>query len=1194
LWLVLALAIGTAHSWSPLATSSSSSSGIGIGIGRSRLRQQRLHSSISSGSSSLLTQDDVAAADDDDTRSSSESETRTPRPTTTTTTTTTPSSSSSRIIADDADFVKPDRDRRLYRTIQLHNNLQVLLVSTQLTPGSTGIEAASVHVQAGHFDDTIPGLAHFHEHLLFLGTQKYPDEDEYESYLQRYGGHSNAYTDMEDTNYYFSITTEAPPAAAAAAENEKNNSNNNGSTSTEGLYGALDRLAQFFISPKFDADVSDREINAIDSEYRNGLTSESWRNFQLIKSTCHPDHPFAKFGCGNKETLTSQGLDALLQELHTFWDKYYQTYNLRLAVVGHGSLDSLQATVEQTFGQLPVSTGEPRRLHKSRPNQLFTREHAVYNVPAFSASNTIPTKQLGRIRRIKPLSELRSIKLLFVTPPLDDPRLDASKPYRTISHLLGHESPGSLHALLNEQGYIQGLSSGIGIDTSDFSLFSLSVALTPKGWQEKQNVLDLVFQWIALLRDNQDKLYDYHQELKQLTTTNFRFRENGDPTDFCSTASELLFEELDEPGRLLVVQSETAAELEPEIVSAFFERLRPENCMISVHSSDFDDTVGEWQREKWYGATYQEEDIAPEQLKLWEHPPKIDSRLHLPKLNEYIPTDFSLRCDDNSTTVNASTVPPVTEEELHATPELLIDTPQLRLWHKMDRYWRVPKAFIKLALLSPKIYSTPRTMTYSRIFQRVLNDDLNSFVYDASVAGCSYRITSTPSGYRMSVQGYSEKLPFLLDTLTTRIMSLIEEMKVGNVSLKDKFEKAKESLLRETKNYRMDPPYEVANYNSRLLMEENVYYLDNYIVEMEGEDAERDPLTMGECAVVVQECFTGRVQCEALCMGNIDEAGARVVAEVIDRHFLATSRGLCEAEMPRFRSMMLPDRETAQRIFGEAVKERPYPVVYQDIAFSETEANNAVEVILQAGCEFDLGYEGVAILDLITHMAYNSAYNQLRTKEQLGYIVSASGRKTAGGAWGMTVVVQGSVALPDVLEERIEAWIALFRQELEDIDPEEYAAEASGVVAQLMEKDHKLSQEASRTFGEILSTEGYSNRIRKPVFNRLELLAAELTVASDDEGDSANGDTEKSSISSSLTPKQLKDRVLQFFDKHFSPDAPQRRAMSARVYNQNAREEYNAHVGKPGILSSYSDMRHLKLYLSSWPNVPYWAKHDAS
>jgi hypothetical protein len=67
-------------------------------------------------------------------------------------------SSTSTIITDDIDFIRPDRDLRSYRYIRLSNNLYCLLICDNMQSG-VGIEAASIHVQAGHFDDTIPGLA---------------------------------------------------------------------------------------------------------------------------------------------------------------------------------------------------------------------------------------------------------------------------------------------------------------------------------------------------------------------------------------------------------------------------------------------------------------------------------------------------------------------------------------------------------------------------------------------------------------------------------------------------------------------------------------------------------------------------------------------------------------------------------------------------------------------------------------------------------------------------------------------------------------------------------------------------------------------------------------------------------------------------------------------------------------------------
>lgn len=113
-------------------------------------------------------------------------------------------------------------------------------------------------------------------------------------------------------------------------------------------------------------------------------------------------------------------------------------------------------------------------------------------------------------------------------------------------------------------------------------------------------------------------------------------------------------------------------------------------------------------------------------------------------------------------------------------------------------------------------------------------------------------------------------------------------------------------------------------------------------------------------------------------------------------------------------------------MFGPAVQEKSIPLIYQEVACSEEEGNNTVELVLQAACEYKLGYEGVAILELISHMAYNLAYNKLRTEEQLGYIISSGARKSAGGTWLLSTVVQSSVAEPSVLEDRMEFWLACF------------------------------------------------------------------------------------------------------------------------------------------------------------------------
>jgi len=968
---------------------------------------------------------------------------------------------------------------------------------------------------------------------------------------------------MEDTNYYFSLTSKQEDIHETS----------------EGLQGGLDRLAQFFIAPNFEESMVERELRAIDSEYKNGKTSDSWRNYQFLKSISNQNHPFSKFGCGNYETLSSLGTP--VEALKEFWKNYYTTSNMRLSVVGCSSLDALQKSVEETFGDLAFSDESPRREKVNPLSPIFPRENAVHDPknPAFGP------EQLGKFREVIPLLESRTLKVQFVAPPVYDPELRKTRPHRVLSHLMGHESPGSLHHLLNEKGLITGLSSGAALDASDFSLFSVSLSLTPKGMKAKDEILDLIFQWIALIKkvatEDPALLAKYHNELQQIGMTNFKFREQGNPMDFCSSASELMFEST-RPEEILVSGTKSD-DYDPVIAAAFMERLSPYNCMINIVDSDLkQESPDEWQVEPLYGAVYRESNISKDQQKLWENPSEIDPKLHVPALNEYIPTDFSLRGDDSGKSMSESE----REGTKSEPPKLFFESENFRMWHKMDQYWRVPKAFIRLSLVSPRTYESPKSMTLSRIFQQVLNDDLNSFVYDASLAGCNYRINCSPTGYKISVRGYSEKLPVLLETVTSRMLSLIEELKEGkdkHPGLYNRFEKAKESLLRETKNYRLDTPYEVANYNSRLLMEENVWYLDNYVDELEGEHAERDPLTMEQCAHVAEESLTTRLKAEAMCIGNIDEKGTTEVIDVINRVFIDKSRPLNFAETPTFKSMKLPTVAEAEHIFGSEITKELIPVKYQELASSSSEENNAVEMTFQFGTDSNLGYEGIGILDLVGNLAYSSAYNQLRTKEQLGYIVSVYTRKTAGGTWGLTVVVQSSSKSPKYLEERIEAWLKTFREELEEKSPDTFATEAKGVVVQLMEEDTTLSAEVGSWWNEISATEINHERIvGKPPFDRLAKLADELNPAAD-------GLSDKTLIGSQRkSPEELKERIINIFDKFCASDSPERRAMSSRVFSHGSKEEYEETLTEPGVLSSFSDMRYLKEFLSTNPVAPYW------
>lgn len=205
-------------------------------------------------------------------------------------------------------ITKSSEDKRLYRALELSNKLKVLLISDPKTEKS----GAALQVNVGSLCDPneLPGLAHFCEHMLFLGTEKYPIENEYATFLASHGGMTNACTGDEFTRYYFDIIPEYLP-------------------------GALDRFAQFFLSPLFTESATSREIKAVNSEHEKNIPLDGWRVLRLEQCLAKPGHSYRKFRTGNSKTLVempqSLGIDVRSQLLD-FHNQWYSSNIISLAV----------------------------------------------------------------------------------------------------------------------------------------------------------------------------------------------------------------------------------------------------------------------------------------------------------------------------------------------------------------------------------------------------------------------------------------------------------------------------------------------------------------------------------------------------------------------------------------------------------------------------------------------------------------------------------------------------------------------------------------------------------------------------------------------------------------------------------------------------------------------------------------------
>ncbi|HCL27805.1 MAG TPA: hypothetical protein DIC52_05145 [Candidatus Latescibacteria bacterium] len=478
----------------------------------------------------------------------------------------------------DVALAKHPLDQSEYRHFIMDNGLKVLLVSDPRFNKS----AAAMYVGVGTLSNPKErmGLAHFLEHMLFMGTEKYPDVDEYLQYINENGGSRNAYTTEDHTAYFFEINHPA-------------------------FEGALDRLSQFFIAPLFSTPWPERELQAVHSEHQKNLENDSRRRSQVQRTFYREDHPAHTFATGSLETLQDTGHEELLD----FYQDQYDANRMALALLGKTSLDSLEQWARLYFA--PVAD-------KGLPRVTFD---PVY----------LPEKATFRLISLEPIKELRSLELEFPLPVGLRAHYQ-SKPTNLLSSLIGHEGKGSLLALLKQKDLATGLSAG-GYDiTDDYGAFSVNVDLTPQGLENYRDVVRLCLSYVALLTQERYPSH-YFGELKTKASLDEVYSNRGEGAGY---ARRLANQAADYPLEIAARVSYLYGHEDPEVYRQILSYLRPDNMMVTLMAQGVSTT----DTEPYYGTPYDyTEDDSFYQELLHE---AIDPALHLPEPNPFIPRQAAI------------------------------------------------------------------------------------------------------------------------------------------------------------------------------------------------------------------------------------------------------------------------------------------------------------------------------------------------------------------------------------------------------------------------------------------------------------------------------------------------------------------------------------------------------------------------
>ncbi len=864
---------------------------------------------------------------------------------------------------------------------------------------------------------------------------QYPIENAYNQYLTAHSGYSNAYTAATETNYFFEVS----------ASSENSDAPTNGHIESP-LYGALDRFAQFFIAPLFLSSTLDRELKAVDSENKKNLQSDNWRLSQLNKSLSSPKHPYHHFSTGNLETLRDEprkrGVD-IRQEFIDFHSRNYSANLMKLVVLGRESLDELESWVGELFAGV-----RNKDLPKKRWDGPQPYSDKEYLTQVFA----------------KPVMDSRSLDIYF--PYQDESNMYDTQPSRYISHLIGHEGPGSILAYIKAKGWANGLSAGAMPVCPGSAFFTVSIKLTEEGLEKYQEVVKVLFQYTSLLKVTPPQRWIV-DEVKGMSEVDFRFQQKSPASSFTSGASSVMQKPL--PRELLLSGSSVIRKFDSEAISKGLGFLRTDNYRLTIVSQQF---PGDWdQKERWYGTEYKVQRIDPDFEAAVREAGDSTAKtrlpeLYLPHLNEFIPTKL---------TVDKRGV-----SEPSKTPKLIRNDEAARTWWKKDDQFWVPKGNVIVMLRNPLAAATPANSVKTKIFCELVKDNLVEYSYDAEIAGLDYGLGTYGLGLDVDVSGYSDKMAVLLE----KVLISMRDLEVKP----DRFKIIKERILRSYRNWNFQQPYRQVGDFTAWLNKEKGFINEQYLAELVH-------LSADDVATFFPQLLS-QMHIEVLAHGNVNREDALAMTDLIERTL--KPRTLPYAQWHIRRNLILPEGAdfTHQRTLGDPAN-----------------VNHCIEYYVQVGPLADR--VRTAKLLLLAQMTDELGFDQLRTKEQLGYIVFTGAKKVATMG-GYRVIIQSEKSTK-YLEERINAFLAMFANKLKEMPLDEFESHKKSLTNKRMEKIKNLGQECGR-FWHHISSEVFD-------FQQVDMDVAHIKP---------------------LT----KDQMIDFFQHYIHPTSPARAKLSVHMVAQ--------------------------------------------
>lgn len=907
---------------------------------------------------------------------------------------------------------KSEGDRKLYRAVNLSNGVRAMLISDP-GPGEMSASASQASMahsrasRAGSSDSSLEqyqgklaacavlmsagsfyeprqyqGLAHFLEHMIFMGSEKYPIENAFDSFVTKSGGFTNAHTENEDTCYYFEVEDQH-------------------------LDKTLDMFMHLMKEPLMSIDSMARERSALQSEFEQTHMIDEVRRDQILAAMATDGYPHGTFSWGNLKSLQENvDDDHLHRTLHEFRRRHYGANRMTVCLQAQMSLEDLEALLVRHCAGIPQSEEPPLNLSK------------------FNYRNAFREKFFKEVLLVQPVEDVCKVDITWVLPPMR--QYYRCKPDTFLSQLLGYEGVGSLCAYLRRRLWCMSVIAGVGggsFDTNSiYSLFTVSIYLTDEGFEHLDDVMAATFAWIRLLNDC-NTLATSYSEIKQISDTNFRFQIEIPSMDNVQGIVEAL---RFLPAKDVLTGTQLFFEYDEQAIGVVKQHLSEFRFNIMISSHIPYENLAYDQMEPWFGTHFTTIDMPAKWQQMWTNP-KPHPELKIPEQNKFITTDFTIQW------IQAG------KPRVPRRPKALIKDALCELWFRQDDTFLLPDGFINLYLITPLMRRSPQDYMSGVLYTYLVEFCIAEQLYPALVAGLTYGLDTADKGLVLRVSGYNQKLPLLLEIIMNVMQNLtIDPAQV--VSFKELKKRQIFNALITGRSLNLDLRLTVLEHMRFNLMQK-YHALENISVDHVQN---------------FKDTFYKKMYVQGLIQGNFTEQQARDIMKKVHTNF--RSEKIENLGEQHNRLVQLPLGQHFLRVK----------------TLNEDDPNTIVSNYYQIGpCSLRME----CLMDLVDLVVEEPFFNQLRTKEQLGYSLGMYQRIGYGIlAYILNINTQENKHKAEHVEERLEAFRAGMPRLIDQLTDEEFDEVRTTLINGKKLADYSLDDEVMRNWSEIVSMDYFFNR----------------------------------------------------------------------------------------------------------------------